>query len=113
MVVNQLNNVPMMVEVSLIPGKQLYFKTVSSWNCSASVKQSFIVTVLVVIMMMTMMMTMMTKMMMTMMMIITNMMVMMMVKNAKMHLLDRCVKRAVPVEAQNSKLGIIIFSNKW
>jgi len=25
-----------------LPGKQLYFKTVSSWNCSASVKQSFI-----------------------------------------------------------------------
>ena len=24
-----------------LPGKQLYFKTVSSWNCSASVKQSF------------------------------------------------------------------------
>ena len=94
MVVNHLNIVPMMVEVSLIPGKQLYFKTVSSWNCSASVKQSFIVTVLVVIMM-------------------TNMIVMMMVKNAKMHLLDRCVKRAVPVEARNSRLGIIISFNMW
>ena len=41
MVVNHLNIVPMMVEVSLIPGKQLYFKTVSSWNCSASVKTKF------------------------------------------------------------------------
>ena len=28
-----------------------------------------------------------------------------------MHLLDRCVKRAVPVEAQNSKLWIIILLN--
>ena len=104
MVVNHLNIVPMMVEVSLIPGKQLYFKTVSSWNCSASVKQSFIVTVLVVIMMMTMMTNMMT--------MITNI-IMMIVKNAKMHLLDRCVKRAVPVEARNSRLGIIISFNMW
>ena len=31
------------------------------------------------------------------------MMIIMMIM--KLHLLDRCVKRAVPVEGQNSKLG--------